>query len=69
MFNRGSFLDPDEQIVESICNANNEYFQYGKEIFLERHEQLKSILVDRSLLFMATKFRDWDTIVDAIFVE
>jgi hypothetical protein len=69
MFNSRSFLDPDEQIVESICNANNEYFQYGKEIFHERHEQLRSILIDRSLLFMAPNFRDWDTIVSDIFVE
>lgn len=56
----------DEQMVEVISCANREYFFHGKDVFNTRHKQLRQILVDHGLLFMADTFRTWEQLSEEL---
>jgi hypothetical protein len=41
---KSDMVTPEIHSAQVVSNANMEYFMYGKEVFLEKHEKLKEIL-------------------------
>jgi hypothetical protein len=57
---KSKVLTMDEQCSEVICCANREYFQYGREVFDMRHEQLQRIIDMHHLNVFCKDFKSYD---------
>lgn len=54
---------PEVHDASVICTANREFFQHGKAVFEERHEQLQQVIDEHDLQFFSEEFLTWDQLV------
>lgn len=66
VWNRSKTISPEAQMIAIVESAVNEYFWYGKKVFIEKREWLRDLVRTNNLMLWVeeTTFPSWEELVN-----